>query len=293
MKSPLIAAVAAFMIGFTSLSCVAEEAPGQDGPKAAAEAPAAAKPQTPPPLTLDVALEKPLVKGEKANVRLIVKDKDGKGVGLDGLDETLQKKMEVWLIDESLSDHVHTTLMPGKEAGEWNFTFTPETAHNYKLWFGLMLTGKDAGRAAATLQGAASCAESCVDKTPSAKAVDGDIAARLVFDKPRLHPGSGYKASLYLTGPDGKPLENIEPVADKYARIAAFMERPRGGISFYPLGIDAKLDRDKDASPVRFMVAPKDEGFMRIFVSVKTKGKEYAFPFGLDVKSKATSPQPR
>lgn len=297
LKRLAVAAVAASVISFSFLTYAEEkEVLKQEKAEAAVSMPApaathehhakASGKNNPLPLTLDVDLSQKLKKGETAEVRLTLKDRDGKGVGPDALEEVHTKKVHALLIDESLSDYVHAHPEPGKEAGQWVFSFTPKTAHGYKLWLDLKQANQEGGKVAASLVGAEPCKAPCVDQTLSNKAKVGDVSARLFIDKPRLRAGASYKAMLYLSGADGEPLANIEPIMGAYSHIVGFAPGLKGVTHMHPMGLDPKSGRDRTSSPVTFLVEPQEEGFMKLFVQVKAGGKEYVFPFGLEARAK-------
>jgi len=227
-----------------------------------------------------VTPEEPLQKGVAAKLTLALKDKNGKPVGLDALEERHTRKIHLLVVDESLSDYHHLHPETGKTRGSYTFSFTPQTAHNYKLFADVKPVDGSAEMVPVLLAGRKACETACIDKVPSETATVGDIKAKLVFDQMPLKVGTPAKGEVFVTDLAGAPLKNLEPVMGAYAHIVGFYDNFGTVAHMHPLGDEPKDMKARGASPIKFMLHPQRTGFLKLFVQIHVKGEDVFIPFG-------------
>ena len=226
--------------------------------------------------------EEPLKKGVASELTLALKDKDGKPVTIDTLEERHTRKIHLLVIDEALGDYHHLHPTPGKN-GTYTFSFTPATAHNYKVFADVKPVGGDAEMVPVALAGRDACSENCIDKKSIYEAKTGDITAKLEFDQKSLKVGTPAKGDVLLTDAKGAPVKNLEPVMGAYAHIVGFYDNFMTVAHMHPLGDEPKDAKERGASPVKFMLHPQRAGFLKLFVQIHRDGKDVFIPFGVTV----------
>lgn len=221
-----------------------------------------------------------LEKGVASKFRMSLTDGDDKPLGADALEERHTKKIHLLVVDESLTDYQH--IHPVADGDDWDFSFTPATGHNYKIWVDITPKGGKSRMLPLFLKGEDACAEPCVDKKPSLAASFNDNKAGLSFDGP-VTAGSPATATLKLSGPDGKPLKELEPVMGAYAHVAAFTDDTNSVAHVHPMGDEPKESGDRGASPLTFMLHPEKPGVLKLFVQIAIDDKDIFLPFTVQV----------
>lgn len=204
-------------------------------------------------------------------------------VPLAALEERHTQKIHLLVVDESMVDYHHLHPVAGGEAGTYSFSFTPNTAHNYMLYADVKPIAGDAQMIAVKLNGAAPCANDCLDKSATDRATVGDVTAQVVFDSKTVKAGSPVNAQVTLTGADGKPLADLEPVMGAYGHIVGFYEGFRAVAHMHPMGPEPEKHTDRGASPVKFMLHPDHPGYLKYFVQIRRGGKDVFLPFGIEI----------
>lgn len=236
------------------------------------------KEETYGPVTLGAILEPEgnVEKGKEAAFMLTLLKKDSQPAAPDDLVERHTKKLHLLIVDESLDDYQH--LHPESDGNRWRFSFTPKTAHNYKIWVDVQLKGEAPQMMPILLMGAEPCKENCVDGKPVAAAKFGGNDAQLSFAK-ELVAGVPAEGKFALVSADGKTLENLEPVMGAYAHIAAFTADFGSVAHVHPMGKAPEKDGDRGAAPVSFMLHPEKAGVLKLFVQIRVDGKDVFLPF--------------
>ncbi|MEZ0224933.1 MAG: hypothetical protein ACAH83_10290 [Alphaproteobacteria bacterium] len=243
------------------------------------------------PVTLGAILEPEakVEKGKEASFFLTLLKKDRIPAGADDLVDRHTKKLHLLVVDESLTDYQH--LHPESAGDRWRFSFTPRTAHHYKIWADVQVKGEAPQMMPMLVKGAEPCNESCADDKPVMSAEFGGNKAELSFEK---DPVAGMPATgtVSIVSKDGKPLENLEPVMGAYAHIAAFTADFGHVVHVHPMGAAPAKDDERGAAPFSFMLHPEKAGVLKIFAQVKVDGKDMFLPFSLNVKEPEPAPSP-
>lgn len=243
------------------------------------------------PVTLGAVLEPEgkVEKEKEAAFFLTLVDKDHAAVKADALVERHTKKLHLLVVDESLTDYQH--LHPEISGNRWRFSFTPKTAHNYKIWADVQVTGEAPQMVPMLLKGTEPCKESCVDEKPVEAAEFSGNKAELSFAN-GLVAGVPAEGKVSIISADGKPLEKLEPVMGAYAHIVAFTADFAHVAHVHPMGAEPQKGDDRGAAPLSFMLHPEKPGVLKLFVQIKLDGKDVFLPFTAEVREPAPVPAP-
>jgi hypothetical protein len=243
------------------------------------------------PVTLGAILEPEgkVEKGKEAAFFLTLLNKDHATVKPDDLVERHAKKLHLLVVDESLTDYHH--LHPESAGDRWRFSFTPQTAHNYKIWADVQVKGEAPQMMPMLLKGTEPCKESCVDKEPAMKAEFSGNKAELTFVT-ALVAGMPAEAKVSILSAEGKPLANLEPVMGAYAEIAAFTGDFGQAVHVHPTGAAPEKDADRGTVPFSFVLHPEKPGMLKLFVQLRVEGKDVFLPFSVEVREPAAVPAP-
>lgn len=209
--------------------------------------------------------------------------KNNTPVTLADLEERHTRKIHLLVVDESMVDYHHLHPVAGGEAGSYTFSFTPNTAHNYMLYADVKPVNGDAQMIPVKLGGASPCDKDCLDKSASDRATVGDVTGQVVFEGGTVKAGSPVNAEVMLTGTDGKPLADLEPVMGAYGHIVGFYEGFKAVAHMHPMGAEPQKPEDRSASPVKFMLHPDHPGYLKYFVQVRRGGRDVFLPFGVEI----------
>lgn len=237
-----------------------------------------------PTLRVQLTPSPDIEKGKEARFMLALSDKHDKALGDDALEERHTKKIHLLLVDEGFSDYQH--LHPKATKYGWDFSFTPATARNYRLWIDVKPRDANAQMIPILLKGKEPCKDPCVDSAISlASSFDGNKAV-LSFDGP-VTAGAPVMAKLALTGADGKPFDKLEPVMGAYAHVAAFSADGGSVVHVHPTGPQPGKPEDRGVSPLSFMLHPEKPGILKVFVQIGMDNKDVFLPFTVKVEESA------
>lgn len=204
-------------------------------------------------------------------------------VSLAALEERHTQKIHLLVVDESMVDYHHLHPTAGGEAGSYTFSFMPNTAHNYMLYADVKPLAGPAQMIAVKLNGAAPCEKDCLDRSATDSATVGDVTAQVAFEGKTVKAGTPVNAEVRLTGPDGKPLADLEPVMGAYGHIVGFYEGFKAVAHMHPMGAEPQKAEDRGTSPVKFMLHPDHPGYLKYFVQIRRGNKDVFLPFGLEI----------
>ncbi len=265
------------------------EKPAKPDEQAAAKPHDGAKISAPETLRVSLTPEPKLEKDKQAAFVLRLEDKKGHPVGESDLEVQHTQKMHLLIVDESFTDYQHVHPVPALDS--WSFSFTPRTAHNYKIWVDVKPRGGDEEMLPLLLKGKEPCKVPCADATERLTAAFGDDKATLSFDAP-LQAGTPATATLALTDKKGAPLKDLQPVMGAYAHVAAFTGDFSGVAHVHPQGKEPADDKDRGASPLTFMIHPEKPGLLKLFVEIRRDDKNVFLYFTAKVAATGKQPAP-
>lgn len=235
----------------------------------------------PPPITVKLVPDAPLVPGEEVGVTLTLRHAaSGKPVTLADLKEVHTSKLHLLIIDPSLTDYHHIHPVAGNMPGEYRFRFTPQENH-YRVWADVTMakSGRHSYVDADMGDGAAIAS---IEKTQRLSTTVDGYDFTLSFEDP-LRKGEAAMANLTVSK-EGKPFTKLEPVMGAYAHLVGFGEDFDSILHIHPLGEEPKTASDRGGPALMFHLEPQEAGFVKLFAQVRIDGKDLFAPFGVMVK---------
>jgi hypothetical protein len=219
--------------------------------------------------------------GEPATFMLSLA-KDGKPVTLADLHVAHTEKVHLLIVDPSLSDYHHEHPKPGPTPGAYTFTITPGKAGEYKVFADLLPVATNQQEYAAasfTVTGT----PAAVDKTVNRTTTVAGYRFELKFAEDPPTAGHPHKAWLTVTGPDGKPFAQLEPVMGAFAHIVGFSEDRAEIAHIHPLGKEPETAAERGGPTLEFQTDFATGGYQKLFAQVQIGGRPVFAPFGVDV----------
>lgn len=210
--------------------------------------------------------------------------RDDMPVSLAALEERHTRKIHLLVVDQSLVDYHHIHPVAGTDAGSYTFSFTPQTGHDYVAYVDIKLLGNGSQMIPVKLKGASPCATDCTDRSATASASTAGVTGKVVFADKLIKAGTPVSADIVLTGEDGKPLTDLEPVMGAYGHIVGFYEGFKAVAHMHPMGAEPQKAEDRGASPLKFMLHPDHPGYLKYFVQVRRGGRDVFLPFGINIE---------
>jgi hypothetical protein len=235
-----------------------------------------------PTMTLAAASAQPLMVGQKADVTLTIKKKDGTPVTPDGLEVAHTQKVHALIIDPSLTDYHHEHPQPTGKPGEYAFSFIPRKPGPYRIWADLVPKGGAQEYAVADLA-AQTQPEPITNRTESLKAVVDGLTYTLTFQQP-LKAGDAILGTLTVADAKGAVFPSLEPVMGAYAHIVGFSEDFKTIAHIHPMGEEPTKPTDRGAGKLDFHLVPGQPGLLRLFTQVQIGGENKFAPFTLNIQ---------
>jgi hypothetical protein len=223
-----------------------------------------------------------LTPGMETSMTLTVTGPEGKPVTLEDLVEAHTKKIHLLAVDPGLTDYHHIHPVAADKPGTYGFEFTPKKSGEYRVFADLvpMTTGKqEYDGTSLTVKGEADAVE---EKTNNEVTVDG-LAVSIAFEKPELVAGVANMMTLSITGTDGKPFMELEPIMGAFAHLVAFNKDRSNIAHVHPMGEEPKSDAAKGGPALQFHLNFAEPGYQKLFAQFKIAGKDVFAPFGLEV----------
>ena len=233
--------------------------------------------------TMQIALSPAaLTPGTKASMSLTITGPEGKPVTLNDLKEAHTKKIHLLLVDPGLTDYHHVHPVATGTPGSYGFEFTPQKSGEYKVFADLVpvATGKqEYDSTSVTVEGKPDAVVEKINNEVTAAGLSYTIA----FEKPELVAGVANMMTLTVTGTDGKPFTELEPVMGAYAHLVAFDEDRSHIAHVHPMGEEPKTAADRGGPTLQFHLNFGEPGYQKLFAQFQIAGKDVYAPFGLNV----------
>ncbi len=258
-------------------------AEGEHAHHAAPPAAAAA----PSPLSAVVTVEGGALRPRQKNgimLRLThAADEGGFPLFWDELEPVHEQRIHLLIVDPSLSDYHHEHPVPFEKDGNYAFFIKPQTACSYKIWAQVHFKGGREETVKVTIPGA----EDCGDKKPSrdevTKQIVGDYTFTMTRDTEKMQKGRDTMLTLSITGKDGAPFDELEPVMGAFAHLVGFYEDYENIAHIHPLGEEPKSIHERGGPELKFHYRPDRAGLVKMFAQVKIGGKMVFAPLTFTV----------
>jgi hypothetical protein len=237
-------------------------------------------------------------------------DHSGQPIRAEDLVVKHEHALHVMVVDQGLEDYSHTHPVANAD-GTFTFTFTPRLDRPYRLWadFSLSDPSTEDGAAAAghahgqdmadhMAHGAtgavAAATYAAVDlpvgagpvpavaATPTLTANADGLRFALSLEQP-LRAGEASRASLSVADAQGRPYTQLQPLMGAFGHMVGFNPGATTMMHVHPEGAEPTTPDARGGPALTFMVEPESAGPQRLFVQVRTNGREVAVPFNVVV----------
>lgn len=224
--------------------------------------------------------------GKPARVVFTLISTKDMGVALpDDIFATHGAKLHALVCDRTLTDYHHEHPVPTARPGEWEFTFTPALDEHYRVWINVVpkKTGREEfdhnditpAKDAPTVP-----ADALV---PALVSQAGDLRGEIQWNTGGgLHRNQSASATLSLTGKDGHPLRDLEPLMGAFAHLVGIADDYSTILHVHPSGGNPKPE-ERGGPELDFSLRPTRPGFYRMFVQIMRRGKIELLTFGFVV----------
>ena len=219
----------------------------------------------------------------EVTVKLTTK-KGGKPVTHDDLQEAHTQKIHLLIIDSSLSDYHHEHPKPGRQPGEYVFTFTPRKPGAYRIFADLLPVAEDAQEYAVADLAAPTNGESITDRTPTNSVTVEGLTYSVAFASPEFKVGQPNKGTLTIKDASGQTFKQLEPIMGTYGHFVGFGEDRTTIMHIHPLGVEPEKPTDRGEGVLELNVNAAKPGLLRLYAQVQIGGVSKFAPFTLLIK---------
>lgn len=234
------------------------------------------------PVVMTLKSERPPARNEPVEFTLMLRTASGKPIGPADLIVAHTRKLHLLVVDPTLSDYQHLHPEPGRKAGEWKFTLTPNRAGDYRVFADFTPAATQRGLYAATdfrIPGTVAK----VINTGNTTWQDLGFNFELVLP-PVLNAGkpADLRFRIESQGAKKEPVP-LQPVMGAFAHLVAFDEVRSGFAHLHPMETDLAHPPDPVRPELNFKVTIPQPGRYVIWAQVDLAGKEVFVPFWVDV----------
>ena len=98
-----------------------------------------------------------------------------------------------------------------------------------------------------------------------------------------LRAGQAQVLQVTVTGKDGQPTHQLEPVMNSFAHLVGFYDDGRTVVHLHPAGPDVEDPAARGGPALEFRFYPPKLGFIRLYCQVLVGGTMVYAPFGVNV----------
>ena len=224
----------------------------------------------------------PLEVGKKSEMIITLKDATGAPVNLDQLVEMHTEKIHLLIVDPSLGDYHHIHPRKTETVGDYAFEFQPRRSGEYLFFADLVPVKSNAQEYSISKIEVPGEVKPLEKQQQRSVTVDG-YKFELQFEDPNLVQGQSTKATIKVTGPDGKPFDKLEPVMGAYAHLVGFSENRDFVAHIHPQGKEPESKDERGGPELSFYMNITQPGYHLLYSQVQINGKDVFAPFGIEV----------
>ena len=191
------------------------------------------------------------------------------------------RKLHLMVVDPSLTDYQHIHPTPGEIAGEWNVSFAPRLAGEYRVFADFTPTATARGLYA-SVDIKVPGAPTTFDHQPMLHGVAGDYRFELTFEGNQIRAREPTDLTLSIRQQSGEAVK-LGEVMGAFAHLVAFDEGRTGFAHLHPRETDLKIQPDAKAPDLHFQITIPAAGRYVIWAQTVLNGTETFVPFWFDV----------
>jgi hypothetical protein len=241
-----------------------------------------------PWMKLEARSDRPLEVGKAVTVTInLTRVKDGKPVTPRDLLVMHTERIHLLIVDASLDDyhHEHPKPMEGM-AGVYAFTFTPRKPGPYRIFADVVPVITSRQEYVVADLPAETDGEPVGDKRSRLTGEGGaGLRFSLTFDVKATEVQSGrpIPGTLTVSGLDGKPFNQLQPVMGAFAHLVAYSEDRRTVLHVHPEGPEVKEAEARGGPILKFKLYAPQPGFYRLYAQVQVNGAQVFVPFNVRI----------
>ncbi len=239
-----------------------------------------------PSIRLIASPSGPVEAGKKLDVTVRLERSDKSPVKRGDLIAMDTEPIHLLIEEPGLADYHHEHPKPTKTPGEYAFSFTPRKSAPYRIWADIVPVATGVQELPSTdlpSEGKSDAIESTATQMESQ--VD-DFHFKLDLsggnDTP-LKAQNARKLTVTITNSAGAPVNALEPVMHRFARLAGFYGDRQTIVQFHPSGGDALSSEARGGPTLSFVFFPPKPGFIRLYCEVSIAGKMRFAPLNVNV----------
>lgn len=234
------------------------------------------------PVVVTLQADREPARDQELKFTLKLATASGKPVAPEDLIVAHTRKLHLLIVDPTLNDYQHVHPEPGRRAGEWVFTLTPQRAGTYRVFADFT--------PAATQRGLYASADFTVPGTVATVVREPNTTAQVArFNFELVTPASfqagkvaDLKFRIESQGREKVPVP-LQPVMGAFAHLVAFDEARSGFAHLHPNETDLSKPPDALRPELSFKVTIPAPGRYVIWAQVNLGGSEVFVPFWVDV----------
>lgn len=235
--------------------------------------------------TLEVKMDIPKIVGndrDKSAMISLSQRVDNSPITPLQIEDTHTQKIHVFIIDDSLEDyyHIHPVHMD-ERVGSYKFDWQPKLKHNYKIWAEFRLKNRTIDEQVSSDLFMVNKSDGVIDKSIVLSQFVDEYNFDLITASKELQVASDNLVTIRVLSSNGLPFEQLEPYMGAFAHLVAFHENFVDLVHTHPLGEQPKSDTERGGHELKFHIKPSKQGFLKLFLQVKIKGKILTVPFGI------------
>ncbi|MFN7451311.1 MAG: hypothetical protein ACK5R5_00205 [Alphaproteobacteria bacterium] len=222
----------------------------------------------------------PLIAGQPMQLRFRFTDATtGRVLSLDDLTTTYTKKLHLMVVDSSLTDYHHLHPVYDPTSGLFIAHFTPRMQQSYHVWQDFTRQNDSAP----THQHQTLTARSRTDIPPRiipTNQVTTDKVSVTIAPDSQLQAEQPCKLQLTIRDPEGRVVEDLEPIMGAYAHLAGFSQDGKHFLHCHPVGLEPATATARGNGALTFHLTPEHAGMTKFFLQIRRQGEELTLPFG-------------
>lgn len=224
--------------------------------------------------------------GRQVQVAFTLATHAGKAIGPADLLNVHTELLHLMIVDPQLMDYHHVHPRPGREPGQWTFSFTPRYGGEYRFFADFTPAATGLGLYASAkinVAGDPPAAETIVRAHAPAwtNTLDGIVFSLQPADG-AIRAGQEAVMTLTMSRPDGGEVP-LEPVMDAFAHVVVFDRERTGFAHMHPQEIDLTTPPDRHRPTLTFRIVIPAPGDYVAWAQVNHAGTELYVPFWFKV----------
>lgn len=206
----------------------------------------------------------------------------GKPVAPEDLIVGHTRKLHLLIVDPTLNDYQHVHPEPGRRAGEWVFTLTPQRAGTYRVFADFTPAATQRGLYASadfTVPGPVATVVRAPNTTAQVARFNFELVTPPLFQAGKV---ADLKFRIERQGRDKVPVP-LQPVMGAFAHLVAFDEARSGFAHLHPNETDLSRPPASLRPELNFKITIPSPGRYVIWAQVNLGGSEIFVPFWVDV----------